>query len=62
VAIATGPNRSSMLSDVLRGVPTEIDVINNVIVREGAALGIPTPVNQMLVWLIKAVEASYEYH
>lgn len=61
VAIATGSNRSSMLSDVLRGVPTEIDVINGAIVREGTRLGIPTPVNQALVWLIKAIEASYEY-
>lgn len=61
VAIATGPNRSSMLSDVLRGVPTEIDVINGAIVREGTRLGVPTPVNQVLVWLIKAIEASYEH-
>ncbi len=59
VALATGPNRSSMLSDVLRGVPTEIEVINGAIVREGAALGILAPVNQVLVWLIKAIEATY---
>lgn len=59
VAVATGSNRSSMLSDVLRGVPTEIDVINGAIVREGTRLGIPTPVNQTLVLLIKAIEASY---
>ncbi|MEJ2558326.1 MAG: 2-dehydropantoate 2-reductase [Anaerolineae bacterium] len=59
VAVATGSNCSSMLSDVLRGVPTEIDVINGTIVREGTRLGIPTPVNQTLVWLIKAIEASY---
>jgi 2-dehydropantoate 2-reductase len=59
VAIATGPNRSSMLSDVLRGVPTEIDVINGAIVREGASLGIQTPINQTLVWLIKAIEAIH---
>lgn len=59
VAIATGPNRSSMLSDVSRRVPTEIDVINAAIIREGARLGIPTPVNQALVWLVKAIEATY---
>jgi 2-dehydropantoate 2-reductase len=59
VTIATGSNRSSMLSDVLRGVPTEIDVINGAIVREGTRLGISTPINQTLVWLIKAIEASY---
>jgi 2-dehydropantoate 2-reductase len=60
VAVATGPNRSSMLSDVQRCVPTEIDVINGAIVREGAKLGIPTPVNQTLVRLIQAMEATYE--
>ena len=59
VAIATGPNRSSMLSDVLRGAPTEIEVINGAVVREGAAMGIPTPVNQTLVWLVKAIESTY---
>ncbi len=58
VAVATAPNRSSMLADVLRGAPTEIDVINGAIVREGARLDIPTPVNQALVWLVKALEAT----
>ncbi len=58
VATATGSNRSSMLSDVSRGAPTEIDVINGAIVREGAKLGIPSPVNQTLVWLVKAIEAT----
>ena len=59
VAIATAANRSSMLADALRQQPTEVDVINGAIVREGARLGIPTPVNQTLVWLIKAMEATY---
>jgi 2-dehydropantoate 2-reductase len=48
-----------MLSDVLRGVPTEIDMINGAIVREGATMGILAPVNQVLVRLIKAIEATY---
>lgn len=60
VCRATGPNRSSMLADVLRGSPTEIDVINGAIVREGARLSVPTPVNEVLVSLIKAIEASYD--
>jgi len=55
---ATSPNRSSMLSDVLRAVPTEIEVINGAIVREGQRLGLDTPVNQVLVWLVKAIEES----
>jgi 2-dehydropantoate 2-reductase len=60
VAVATAANRSSMLADALRKVPTEIDVINGAIVREGARLGIPTPVNQAIVWLVRAMEATYE--
>lgn len=59
VALATAANRSSMLSDVVRAVPTEIEVINGAIVREGRRLGIDTPVNQMLVWLVKALEETY---
>ena len=60
VAEATGPNISSMLQDVLRKKRTEIDFINGVIVRQGQELGIPVPVNQVLVDLIKTIEATYK--
>ena len=59
VARATATNRASMLQDVLRGVPTEIGVINEAIVREGKRLGIPTPVNEFIVTTIRAIEGSY---
>jgi len=59
VARATATNRASMLQDVLRGVPTEIGVINEAIVRAGKQLGIPTPVNQFIVTTIRAIEGSY---
>ena len=52
----TGDNISSMRQDIERGRPTEIDMINGAVVREGAALGVPTPVNQMLTLLVKALE------
>ena len=45
-----------MLQDFLRNRPTEIDAINGAVVREGARLGIPTPYNQALVFLVKAHE------
>jgi len=45
VARATAPNRSSMLQDIERKRPTEIDAINGAIVRRGRALGVPTPEN-----------------
>ena len=52
VAAKTARNISSMLQDVRRGRPTEIDYINGAVVREGARLGIPTPLNLLLVKLI----------
>ena len=44
----TADNISSMLSDVLRGAPTECDAINGAVVREGKRLGVPVPVNEAL--------------
>jgi len=51
VCRATAANRSSMLQDVERGRPTEIDSINGVIVARGLGLGVPTPLNEA-VWLL----------
>lgn len=59
VCEATAENVSSMLQDVLKKKYTEIDFINGVIVRQGQELGIPVPVNSMLVGLVKTIEASY---
>jgi 2-dehydropantoate 2-reductase len=56
VARVTGPNRSSMLQDVLRGAPTEVETINGAVMREGERLGVPTPVNAMLYRMVKAIE------
>ena len=47
-----------MLQDILRGAPTEIDVINGAVVAKGLAVGIPTPVNSLLTRLVKALEAT----
>ena len=60
VCEATADNISSMLQDVLRKKRTEIDFINGVIVRLGQELGIPTPVNSLLVDLVRTIEASYD--
>jgi 2-dehydropantoate 2-reductase len=56
VAKATAANKSSMLQDMERGRKTEIDMINGAIVREGVAVNIPTPVNEMLTNLIRFFE------
>jgi 2-dehydropantoate 2-reductase len=59
VCEATATNVSSMLQDVLRKKRTEVDFINGVIVRQAQELGIPTPVNSVLLHLVKTIEASY---
>lgn len=58
VARATAGNQSSMLQDVLRGSPTEIETINGAVAREGRRLGVPTPVNTMLADLVRALDAT----
>ena len=47
---------SSTAQDLLRGRRTEIDHLNGYVVREGAALGIATPVNRTLDALVKLAE------
>lgn len=47
---------SSTAQDLARGKPTEIDFLNGFVVRRGAALGVPTPVNRTLWALVKLLE------
>ena len=54
VAQRTGTNRSSMLQDLVRGAPTEIDAISGQVVTWGEAAGVPTPVNEALWRLVRA--------
>jgi 2-dehydropantoate 2-reductase len=35
---------------------TEVDALNGAVVREGAALGIPTPYNQAITWMVKSLQ------
>jgi 2-dehydropantoate 2-reductase len=49
---------SSMAQDIARGRPTEIDSLNGYVVRRGAALGIATPVSEILVAMVKLLEES----
>lgn len=60
VARRTALNRSSMLQDISRGAPTEIDAICGAIVRAGKQMGLATPVNETLWQLIQALVASKE--
>jgi 2-dehydropantoate 2-reductase len=50
---------SSTSQDLERGKRTEIDALNGFVVRRGADLGVPTPVNQSLLALVKLREAQF---
>jgi 2-dehydropantoate 2-reductase len=55
------PNtKGSMLQDVEKRRRTEIDVINGAIIEAGRKFNIPTPYNNVMFWLIKALERSFE--
>ncbi len=55
VARKTAANRSSMLQDVLRGAPTEINAICGAVVKIAQKHGINTPANQICWELITAL-------
>jgi len=61
-AVELGKNMSGATSstaqDIARGRTTEIDSLNGYLSRRGAALGIPTPVNDALYALVKLLEES----
>jgi 2-dehydropantoate 2-reductase len=56
VARKTATNYSSMLKDVLRGSPTEIDAINGAIVKTAKMLSVTAQINSTLWHLVKALE------
>jgi 2-dehydropantoate 2-reductase len=58
VAERTAGNRSSMLQDMARGAPTEIDAICGAVVEAGERSGVPTPLNWSLWRLVKARVAA----
>jgi len=55
VARKTSANTSSMLQDVLRGAPTEIDAICGAVVKIAQKHNIRTPTNQVCWQLVKAL-------
>lgn len=55
VAQKTAANHSSMLQDVLRGAPTEIDAICGVVVRIAQRHNMDTPANRACWMLVKAI-------
>jgi 2-dehydropantoate 2-reductase len=51
---------SSTAQDLDRGKRTEIDALNGFVVRRGAELKVPTPVNQALLALVRLREGQFE--
>ncbi|HTQ96337.1 MAG TPA: ketopantoate reductase family protein [Candidatus Acidoferrum sp.] len=51
--------RSSTAQDMVRNKRTEIDSLNGYVAREGAKLGVATPVNQALYTLVKLYESNF---
>ena len=58
IARAMPAQLSSTAQDMARGRTTEIDHLNGFVVRRGAELGIPTPINQALHALVKLAETN----
>ncbi len=50
--------KSSSLQSLERGKPTEIDYLNGYISAKGKQYGIPTPVNDKIIRMIKEIEAG----
>lgn len=48
--------KASMLQDLERGVPCEVDVINGAVVERGREHGVPTPLNARIVELVHGYE------
>lgn len=65
VARSTAQNLSSMLQDIRRGAPTEIEAINGAVVREASQVGMNVPINYTLLQLVRALvavkESNYEF-
>lgn len=58
IARRTAANRSSMLQDLDRHRPTEIDAITGAVVRAADRGGIPVPLNRALYALVRAREKA----
>jgi len=58
-ALKMGAVTSSTAQDIARGKRTEIDSLNGYVVRRGAMLGVPTPVNHTLSALLKLIEERF---
>ena len=52
------PQKASMMQDMEKGIPCEIDYINGIVCKIGSEFGIETPFNQTIVDIVKEFEAN----
>ena len=52
-----GENTSSMYTDLMRGSPIEVEVLNGAVARIGAEMSIPTPVNSFIATCLSLYHA-----
>ena len=48
--------QASMHADLLAGRPLELEALNGAVVRAGSAVGVPTPINDVIYAMLKALE------
>jgi 2-dehydropantoate 2-reductase len=60
-AEALSSQYSSTAQDILRGKPTEVDMLNGYVARRADALGVAAPVNRALHALVKLREAGDDF-
>ncbi|MEO8752993.1 MAG: 2-dehydropantoate 2-reductase [Casimicrobiaceae bacterium] len=60
-AEALSSQYSSTAQDILRGKPTEVDMLNGYVARRADALGVSAPVNRALYALVKLREAGDDF-
>jgi 2-dehydropantoate 2-reductase len=53
-----GAGRPSLAQDVAKGRRTEVDALNGYVARKGREAGVPTPMHDAVVQLVKRVEAG----
>jgi len=56
IARLGAPGRASLLQDVIKGRQTEVDELNGLVVTKGREVSVPTPMNEAIVDLMKALE------
>jgi len=53
-----GAGRPSLAQDVAKGRRTEVDALNGYVAQKGQEVGVPTPMNEAVVQIVKRVETG----